>query len=203
MDFIMRAWKKSEGTSSGWSLSCRLLVAFLLMLPQQGMSETKGIAIRYVTGAMIGNTYMVNANIDYHFSAEAEKALIHGVPLQFDTRIKVKNHRRWIWDKTISAVLITYKLQYHPLSGYYLVTNMHSGERQQFRNLDDATGYLGKLKNYPLMTRNALGADTGVYYGLINVKLDIQSLPVPLRPLAYLSTQWRLSSPTYVWNIHP
>jgi len=167
------------------------------------MSETKGIAIRYVTGAMIGNTYMVNANIDYHFSAEAEKALIHGVPLQFDTRIKVKNHRRWIWDKTISAVLITYKLQYHPLSGYYLVTNMHRGERQQFRNLDDATGYLGKLKNYPLMTRNALGADTGVYYGLINVKLDIQSLPVPLRPLAYLSTQWRLSSPTYVWNIHP
>ena len=202
MDFIMRAWKKSEGTSR-WSLSSRLLLAFLVMLPLQGRSETQGIAIRYVTGTMIENIYMVNANIDYNFSAEARKALVHGVPLQFDTRITVKNQRRWLWDKTFSAVLLKYKLQYHPLSGYYLVTNIHNSERQQFQNLDDATGYLGKLKNYPLMTRNALGADNGEYYGLISVKLDIQSLPAPLRPLAYLSTQWRLSSPTYTWDIRP
>lgn len=202
MDFIMHAWKKSEGTS-GWSLSSRLLIALLIILPVQGRSETQGIAIRHVTGAMIENTYMINANIDYHFSAEAEKALVHGVPLQFDTRIKIKKHRRWLWDITISAVLLKYKLQYHPLSGYYLVTDMYSSERQQFRNLDDSTGFLGKLKNYPLTSRNTLGADTGEYYGVINVKLDIQSLPAPLRPLAYLSPQWRLSSPTYAWGIHP
>lgn len=202
MDFIMHAWKKSEGTS-GWSLSSRLLIALLIILPVQGRSETQGIAIRHVTGAMIENTYMINANIDYQFSAEAEKALVHGVPLQFDTRIKIKKHRRWLWDITISAVLLKYKLQYHPLSGYYLVTDMYSSERQQFRNLDDATGFLGKLKNYPLTSRNTLGADTGEYYGVINVKLDIQSLPAPLRPLAYLSPQWRLSSPTYAWGIHP
>ena len=198
----MRAWEKSEGTS-GRSLSSRLVVAFLLILPLPGIADNQGIAIRYVTGTMIENTYMLNANIDYHFSAEAEKALVHGVALQFDIHIKVKNHRRWLWDNTISAVLLKYKLQYHPLSGYYLVTNIHNGERQQFQNLGDATDYLGKLKNYPLITRNALGADTGEYYGVINVKLDIQSLPVPLRPLAYLSTQWHLSSPVYIWGIHP
>jgi hypothetical protein len=202
MDFIMRAWQKSEGTSGG-GLLFRLLVAFLCMQPLPGMAETQGLNIRYVTGAMFENTYRVNADIDYHFSAETEKALTHGVPLQFDTLFKVKKHRRWLWDKTISTVMLKFKLQYHPLSGYYLVTNIQNGERQQFLNLDNATGYLGKLKNYPLIARNALDADNGEYYGLINVKLDIQSLPAPLRPLAYLSTQWRLSSPTYAWGIHP
>ena len=201
MDFIMRAWKKSEGTS-GWNLSYRLLAAFLIMLPVQGWPESHGIAIRYVTGTMIENIYMVNANIDYHFSAETRKALVHGVPLQFDTSITVKKQRHWLWDEIIRAELLKYKLQYYPLSEYYIVTNMHSGERQQFQNLDNATDYLGKLKNYPLIARIALGAAvSGEYYGLISVKLDVQSLPAPLRPLAYLSSQWRLSSPTYTWVI--
>ena len=198
----MRACKKSEGMS-GRSLLFRTLVASLFMQPLQGMSETQGINIKHVNGTMIENNYIVNAVTNFHFSDEAKKALTHGVPLQFDTSIKVKKHRLWLWDKTISAALLRYKLQYHPLSGYYIVTNLRGGGRQQFRNLDNATAYLGKLKNYPLITRNVFGFDAGKYYGLINVKLDIQSLPTPLRPLAYLSTQWRLSSPTYAWDIRP
>ena len=202
MVFIMHVCKKYKETT-GRSLVLRMLVAFFLMQPLQGMTETQGINIRYVNGTMIDNNYLVNADIAFHFSDEVEKALTHGVPLQFDIGIKVKKHRRWLWDITIGDALLKYKLLYHPLSGYYIVTNLRNGERQQFRNLDNATGYLGILKNYPLITRNVFGFDAGKYYGLINVKLDIQSLPTPLRPLAYLSTQWRLSSPTYVWDIKP
>ena len=202
MGFIMHGWKKSESTTC-MSLVFFLLVAYLLVQPLPGFAETQGINIRNVDGTMLENTYMINADVDYHFSPETQKALIHGVPLQFDTRITVKKQRSWIWDKTLNAVVFKYKVQYHPLSGYYLVTNMQNGEHQQFKNLPGVVDSLGKLKNYPLISRNALDADTGEYYGQISVKLDIQSLPAPLRPLAYISTQWHLSSPTYAWSIRP
>ena len=198
----MRCWKKSERTS-GKSLLFSLLIAFLLMQPQSVLAETAGIQINDVSGTMLENTYMINADIDYHFSPETRKALIHGVPLQFDTRIRVKKQRRWFWDRTMESVVFKYRLQYHPLTGYYLVTNMNNGERQQFQDLPGVLGYLGKLKNYPLISRDAFGAAAGEYYGQISVALDIQSLPAPLRPLAYLSTQWHLSSPTYAWSIRP
>jgi hypothetical protein len=202
MDFTMRAWKKSEGISGGCLLGL-LLGIFLGLQSRPGMAENPGINIKYVTGAIDENTYRVNADIDYHFNAEIGKALTHGVALQFDTRFEVKKHRTWFWDKTIRIIMLKYKLQYHPLSGYYLVTNMGNGEHQQFQHLDEATAYLGKLKNYPLVTRNILESGDDQYYGLIDVRLDIQSLPAPLRPLAYLSAQWRLSSQTYAWDIHP
>ena len=197
----MRGWKKSE-RASGRSLYSCLLVVCLLLQSRPGLADTHGINIRDVIGTMVENTYMINATIDYQLSAEAEKALSHGVPLQFDTAISVKKHRRWLWDQSISSVILKYRLQYHPLSGYYLVTNMQNGERQQFQSLADIMAYLGKLKNYPLITRTAFGAGAGEYYGQISVKLDIKSLPAPLRPLAYMSAQWRLASPTYAWSIH-
>ena len=198
----MRGWKKSE-IPSDQSLLFSLLIAFLLMLPLSGLADAQGIKIKNVSGTMQENAYMINADIDYHFSAETEKALIHGVPLQFDTSITVKKQRHWFWDRTLGSVVFKYRVQYLPLSGYYLVINMNNGERQQFQDLPAVLGYLGKLKNYPLISRKAFGAAPGVYYGLISVELDIQSLPAPLRPLAYISTQWRLSSPTYAWSIHP
>jgi len=35
------------------------------------------------------------------------------------------------------------------------------------------------------------------YWIYLNIDLDIESLPVPLRPIAHLSSQWRLSSYWY------
>jgi len=201
MDFIMHVWKKPERTRGRSVLFC-LLAALLLWQPLPCIAATQGISIRDVNGRVIEDTYVINADIDYSFSAETEKALIHGVPLQFVTRITVKKLRHWLWDKTMGTVVYKFRLQYHPLSDYYVVTSMNDGERQQFKKLPDVTNFLGKVKNYPLVPRHVIAADTGEYYGQISVRLDIQSLPAPLRPLAYISTQWRLASPVYSWSIY-
>ncbi|MGH8119969.1 MAG: DUF4390 domain-containing protein [Gammaproteobacteria bacterium] len=200
MDFIMPEWKKSERILLRNVLFC-LVTALLPLQPLPCTAETPGINIRDVNGRVIDGTYVINADIEYHFSAETEKALKHGVPLQFNTTVTVKKQRRWLWDKTMSTIVLKYRLQYHPLSGYYLMTTMNDDEYRQFKTLSDVMEFLGKMKNQPLLSRDVLVAEAGKFYGRIRVRLDIQSLPVPLRPLAYISRQWRLASPVYSWSI--
>jgi len=200
MDFIMPGWKKSDQLRVRSVLFC-LLTVFLSLQTFPCTAQTQGINIKDVNGKVIEDTYVINADIDYHFSAETVRALNHGIALQFVTRISVKKQRHWLWDKTMGTVVFKYRLQYHPLGGYYLVSGMNDGARRQFKKLSDVTDFLGTVKNYPLIPRTVFETDADGYYGQISVKLDIQSLPAPLRPMAYISTQWRLASPVYSWSI--
>ena len=40
--------------------------------------------------------------------------------------------------------------------------------------------------------------DDETYWVYLQIRLDIESLPVSLRPVAYLSPQWRLNSDWYL-----
>jgi hypothetical protein len=195
----MHVWIKSEITSDHFRLH-QLLVLWLFLQAQTGFAQTSGIVIRNVNGVIKENIYVINADIDYRLSAETEKALKHGIPLQFDVKLRIRQLKHWLLDKTVSSVLLQYGLQYHPLSGNYLVTNINAGQRQQFQNLADAMGFLGKLRDYPLVSRDTMDAN-GDYYGQIMAQLNIRTLPTPLRPLAYISADWRLASSWFAWNI--
>jgi hypothetical protein len=46
--------------------------------------------------------------------------------------------------------------------------------------------------------------DSGEEYEvLIHAELDIEALPSPLRPLAYITPAWRLNSDWYSWSLTP
>ena len=95
---------------------------------------------------------------------------------------------------------ISYQLEHHPLSGHYLVTNLNNYQRKHFQNLRGALDYLGKIENLPLFLREDILPDR-VYIGRMRARLNIQKLPASLRPLAYLSPKWRMSSQWYKWVI--
>jgi hypothetical protein len=80
------------------------------------------------------------------------------------------------------------------------VTRLDDGELEQFQNLEDVLKYIGKIKNFPLTDTSLLERD-GSLYAQIKSHLNIEALPAPLRPLAYISTEWRLSSPWQTWVI--
>lgn len=196
----MRVCKKSERQRS---LFVVLLLWGGLNLPiATSAKPEQGIVINQVSGGVYDGMYTIHADMNYHLGPEIEKALKHGVPLQFITRIVVRQQRRWLWDKTIMATTLTRRVQYHPLSEDYLVVNMADGASHQFNTLTEVMAFLGKLKNYPLLPRHAMAKDTRDYYGRLQVTLDLQSLPAPLRPQAYVSSQWRLASPVFAWKIH-
>ncbi|MBS1173864.1 MAG: hypothetical protein H6R12_2694 [Proteobacteria bacterium] len=58
------------------------------------------------------------------------------------------------------------------------------------------------MKDLTLVRADALDADQ-TYRVEMRVALDIESLPLPLRPRAYLSPDWNLSSEWSRWRLRP
>lgn len=199
MGSIMLAWKKNNSLLQVITgLACFLL---LIVWPNISYSNiAAGINIEKANGSFDGDKYSVGARIIFQFSKETREALEQGVALHFDINIDVKESRTWLWNKTIVISTISYLLEHHPLSGHYLVTNLNNYQRKHFQNLRRALDYLGKIENLPLFIREDILPDR-VYIGRMRARLNIQKLPASLRPLAYLSPKWRMSSQWYKWVI--
>ncbi|HSR62486.1 MAG TPA: DUF4390 domain-containing protein [Gammaproteobacteria bacterium] len=174
------------------------IILFMLLCAPVLADNQKGIIIRHANGLIVNGVYRVDAEIDYQLSEEATQALLHGVSLQMDIEFQVKMKRPWLWNKMIKESVLSYRLEHHPLSGNFLVTNLATGERDQFQNLAGALENLGKISNYPLVTEDRLQPDKN-YLVEIRARLNKQALPAPLRPLAYLSSRWHVASPGYEW----
>jgi len=149
---------------------------------------------------LIEENYLVSANFKYHLGEEIQEALDHGIALQIDIHLYAKEQRMWIWDTTIKSSTISFRLEHHPLSGHYQVTNLENYHRKHFQNLQSALDYIGLIKNYTLFKRSELQTNKK-YLARIRAQLNIQNLPAPLRLLAYVSSQWRLSCPWHEWII--
>lgn len=144
--------------------------------------------------------YRLDAQIEYRFSKAALEALQNGVPLTVDIEMEVRRRRSWLWDETVYALTQRFQLEYHELSQQYLVSNLNSGERRAFPTRTAALGFMGRIQNFPLLDRSLL-AEGERYEGALRVQLDIEALPAPLRLLAYLSDNWRLTSEWRTWPL--
>lgn len=181
--------------------SCCIFVIFcLISLPAISQVQTSGISIKTVNLQANRTMLNISADISYQLSKETIDALDHGVPLEFNIEIRLKRNRKWIWDKIIITKTITYRIEYQPLSGQYLVTELHSGDINQFHDLNDVLDFMGVLKDYPVIGIDMLSSKYK-YVAQIKSRLNIQSLPAPLRPLAYLSSEWHLASPWQSWVV--
>ena len=123
-----------------------------------------------------------------------------GVPLIILLNIEVLQDRNWWWDKTIAKLEQGYLLLYHALSEKYIIHNLNSGAQKNYVSLNAALHSLSKIRELPLIDINLLeeGDD---YYARIRTYLDIESLPAPMRPIAYISSQWQLESDWYSWPL--
>jgi len=194
--FIMPAYRKARPTVL--YLLCHLVTLGLISLDVN--AAVSGIEIRSVESKLSAGLYLIDAEMDIELSEESRKALVHGIPLRLDIEIRIVEERKWLWNKTLFSKIIIYRLSYQPLTRYYIVTNISNGKRQQFFAIDNMLEYLGAIRNQPLLEFERVPPDKR-YTGLFRAKLNLQSLPTPLKPLAYLSSQWHLTSPWYEWKL--
>jgi len=196
----MLACKKHKNFPDG-SKNIHIFVFILIfLLPHSSIGGTNNINIIRADGVVNENMYSVNAYISYQLGNESRNALEHGIPLEFDIIFRLKKPRLWLWDQTLVSRTITYRLEHQPLSGDYLVTRLNDGELEQFQKLDDVLRYIGEIKNFPLAETALLKSGEGLY-AQVKSQLNIEALPAPLRPLAYISSEWRLSSPWQTWLV--
>jgi len=156
-----------------------------------------------VTRAEIGEVngiYMVDAEIDYAFGDEPLEALANGVPLTLSVEVEIKRKRRYVWDERIARVVQVYELKRHELSDRYIVTNVAAATSRDFDSLADAIDALGKIAPIPVLEADKLAPGED-YRVRMRSRLDIEALPAPLRPLAYVHPGWRLGSGWHRWEL--
>ncbi len=144
--------------------------------------------------------FVIDVRIDYRFSEEALDALANGVPLTTEVHVQVRRVGAWIWESDVVDFRVRAQIRYLPVSALYQVTDLDTGERRNFVSRDAAIRALGELRGLPVVREGQL--EKGEDYELkIKASLDIEALPLPLRPKAYISSAWNLSTGWTTWRL--
>jgi len=159
-------------------------------------------AVMQASTRLAEQVYLLDADLTYELSEESINALHNAVPLTLVLHIEVRHARWYLWDEKIADINQRYELKYHSLSERYLLTHLNTGLYESFFRLPTALRAMGKVRALPLLDKPLVNAEQG-YSVRLNSYLDIESLPAPLRPVAYFSKEWRLASEVYVCPLKP
>ena len=159
-----------------------------------------GFVVQHAALRTVGGTYVVDSRIDFAFSEDNIEAMRNGVPLTIVVDIELRRVRGQWWDETLAARQLRYRIDTNVLTGRYRVRDIGRGRPRSYRSLDEMIETLGHLESVPLIARDRLSAGER-YIARIRARLDIEALPSPLRPIAYLSPSWRLNSGWFEWRI--
>lgn len=187
---------------SAFRLSLRLLLSLLLLgfaLPILAKPEFK---IEQVQVRQEQGTLLLSANVTFDFSATALEALSNGVPLTVMTHIQIRRTDAWMWEDSLLDQQLRSAVRYKPLSERYEVYRLPGTSGRNFETRDAAIRALGEISDLPLINKDELEPDEA-YELQIRVDLDIEELPLPLRPVAYLRPSWQLTSGWRKWPIKP
>lgn len=162
----------------------------------------QGAEFRVLEGdvSLRDGVYLLDARIRYALSDTAAEALASGVPLEVVLRIEVVEPRRFWFDAVAAVLNQRYRLSYHALSGRYVLTELNTRESTTYRSMDAMLGALGRVEDLPVIDRALLEPDRR-YLLRLQARLDLDSLPPPLRPMAYISPSWRLASDWHTWRL--
>ncbi|HAI68340.1 MAG TPA: DUF4390 domain-containing protein [Gammaproteobacteria bacterium] len=192
MVFIMRAFLKK--------INWRVLTGMgLLCLSQVIYAE---FSIHYAKTRLIDDVYVLDAQISYDLTEVTRDALQNGISLTLVLTMVIERDRWYLWNEEMATLKQRYQVKYYTLSDQYVVEYLNTGIEETFGSLNAALTRLGQLESFPLLDQHLTKPDKR-YWVYLQTHLDIESLPVPLRPIAYLSSQWRLSSNWYLCPLEP
>lgn len=177
------------------------LLMALICLITAPCAAAQGIVISHATSKLVKGVYQLDAKLKFNLDPEMKDALEHGVSISIDIIVMIKRERSWLWDPKIKEETLSFRLEQHPLSNRYLVTNLSNNSRHQFDTLEDALDFLGTIHHYFLISSSVLSKDEK-YIGKLKAELNTETLPAVIRPIAAVSKKWKLESPWYEWRIN-
>ena len=178
--------------------SAAVLAGLLSLMSTSALADA--FTIRSVETKLMDKVYTLSAQIEYHFSDVAIEALENSIPLIVLIDIEVDQVRGWWLNKEVAELQQGYLLLYHALTEKYIVNNLNSGAQENYDSLHSAVAALGKVDALPILDAN-LTSPNERYLVRLHTYLDLEALPAPMRPIAYISSQWRLESDWYEWPL--
>jgi hypothetical protein len=186
----MRCWKSAASLA--------------LLLAISGLAARADFSLREVQARLEPEALRLSARAELGLNPRTEQALAKGIPLEVVLHAALVQNRRLLWDVRVADWELRWRIQFHALSGQYLVSGLHPDlyDIESFATLSEALAYLGTLKDValPLTAKKQIG-EAADYSLHLRVQLDIEALPSPLRPMAYTTPAWHLNSGWTLWPI--
>lgn len=162
-------------------------------------AAARDIEVRAVSSRIEAAHFVLDATLDVRLTDNTREALDNGVTLQFVLETRLLKPRRLWWDGELTNDTRRFLLSRHALADGYLLSEADGDRQQTYKRLEEALQALGTLEAY-----DAGKVDDAQpprqYRGRLRLRLDIEALPAPLRPIAYVSPSWRVSSGWYEWR---
>lgn len=149
--------------------------------------------VRDIDARFVDDALVINTTLDMSLSARTDEALSKGIPLDVLIDLALVEHRRFLWDRVVTDRTLHRRIQYHALSGQYLVssTDVDADDFARFPTAQAALAYAGALNDLDIPLPKKKDINPKLHYWLkLRVQLDIEALPSPLRPLAYVTPAW-------------
>jgi len=190
--------------SSGFKI-CKqhfvIALALLLFATVTIADDEPDVEIEFASLLLQDETYLLDAHINYNLSEQAIEAVNNGVTLTFNVDFSANKPRKWLWNEELFEVRFPYQLKYHTFAETYQVINLTTSLQLNFSSLEAALSSLGSMSELPLYN---LPTHEGFAPNFtLQAYLHIKSLPLPMRPLAYVTPGWYLRSDLYKWQLNP
>jgi hypothetical protein len=141
--------------------------------------------------------YVLEAQLRPKLSKTAKEAIRSNIPLTWNLKIQLKQEH-YFHDKTLLNISYRYKIRYHGLLNSYKLINESNNSEKKYTSLTDALEGLAQVRELKVIQISALQQHQP-YKVAIKLDFDREQLPAHLRPVAYLRSEWDLSSAWYVW----
>ncbi|MDP1548869.1 MAG: DUF4390 domain-containing protein [Nitrosomonas sp.] len=179
------------------SLANLIFFLLILWLPVT-VTQAKGIQIKSVSMAAVGQGYEISIDSEIALNATLEQVLEKGIVLYFVTKFSLDDSRwYWLYDEVARGKLRV-GLRYYALTRQYHLN--HPSFSQSFNTLAEALQALGQLRDYPLIVKSDLKSDVD-YNASLRIWLDLTRMPKPFQVEALGSRKWNLSSDKLEWRM--
>jgi len=196
---ITRCWKKVP--TEPMHLWLRLLVAGILLCFGGSIAAAE-ITYKAVRIGEQDGKILLDIIEHYELSDTMIEALENGVPLTFVTEVMLEPEENHFWESALVRKRLVRKLRFHPLAESYEVWDSLTDKSRFFATREAALVALGDIKDWELIPAERLEKNR-FYRVTVESWHDIGSLPLPLRPKAYLTPGWHLGSKVYEWRLQP
>ena len=190
--------EQSHQTSMLSAVPALLVACLAIVLPLA--VHAGSVTVTSAEANIVNEMVVIDAHVNYEFSDDALGALRSGIALFIDVDFRIKRQRRFIWDRKVLNLSRRYRIERHALTDRYVITDLVTSDRRIYDSLNAAIADLGHIQKIPVSENSDFDLSMEYKIGL-RARLDLESLPAPIRPIAYISPSWRMSSGWYQWTL--
>lgn len=179
------------------------LVLLGLVLLLAARADAANFSVKNASVVLDQRVLIVDARFELPINPRIEEALSKGIPIDVVIDAHMVKHRWWWRNRLITDHTLRRRIQFHALSRQYLVSGLReNAPSESFGSLSQALAHAGTLDEFKifLTAKKEIEADSR-YLLLLRARLDIEALPMLMRPLAYATPSWRLNTGWTEWPI--